>query len=187
MINLNATNCASRIIQALPNKLVIEETVMQELEVGRLRGRIDADITERLVVNGLIEIVRLSKEGLGHFEALIAGSAIDTLDDGEAATIAYALEADAIPLVDERKAHRICRERFPAFQLASTMDLLTHPDVEKSLGVSELAEAVFRSLVDARMRVFTDHIDWVVDLIGSDRASKCVSLPRRVRERFGRR
>jgi predicted nucleic acid-binding protein len=187
MINLNATNCALHIIQALPHKLVIEEAVMQELEVGRLRGRTDADITERLVVHNVIEIVRLSRGGLDHFEALIAGSAIDTLDDGEAATIAYALEADAIALIDERKAHRICRERFPGLQVASTMDLLTHPDVEKSLGVSELAEAVFRCLVDARMRVFTDHIDWVVNLIGSDRASKCVSLPRTVRERFGRR
>jgi predicted nucleic acid-binding protein len=187
IINLNATGRAAQIIKALPSRLVIEQTITEELEFGRLRGRSDADITERLVADGVIEIVRLATGGLGHFEVLTVGAAVDTLDDGEAATIAYALEASAIPVIDERKAHRICRERFPALRLVSTMDLLMHPSVEKALGLSELADAVFQSLISARMRVFTDHIDWVVNLIGLERASRCPSLPRNVRERFGQR
>lgn len=187
IINLNATNRGSQIIQALPNKLVIERTIIEELEFGRLRGRSDADITERLAADGIIEIVRLGAGGLDRFETLIAGSAIDTLDDGESATIAYALEADAIPLIDERKAHRICRDRFPSLPVGSTLDLLAHPNVERTLGSIELADAVFQALFTARMRVFVHHIQWVIDLIGSERARRCISLPRNARERFQER
>jgi len=184
LINLNATNRASQIIQALPNKLVVEQTVIEELQFGRLRGRSDADIAERLAADGVIEIGRLATGGLDHFETLVAGSAVDTLDDGEAATIAFALEKSAIPLIDERKAHRICRERFPSLQVASTLELLAHPNVETALGRSELADAVFQALLTARMRVFIEYVDWVIELIGNDRATRCVSLPRNVRERL---
>jgi predicted nucleic acid-binding protein len=186
IINLNATDRASQIIQALPNKLVVEQTIIEELEFGRSRGRSDADITERLAADGVIEIVRLGAAGLKHFEMLIAGSAIDTLDDGEAATIAFALEAGAIPLIDERKAHRICRDLFPSLQVGSTLDLLKHPNVERVLG-GELADAVFQALIMARMRVFTEHVDWVIKLIGPERASRCASLPRNVRQAFRER
>lgn len=183
LINLNATNRASQIIQALPNKLVVEQTVIEELQFGRLRGRSDADIAERLAADGVIEIDRLAT-GLDHFETLVAGSAVDTLDDGEAATIAFALEKSAIPLIDERKAHRICRERFPSLQVASTLELLAHPNVETALGRSELADAVFQALLTARMRVFIEYVDWVIKLIGNERATRCVSLPRNVRKRL---
>ena len=183
IINLNATNRATQIIHALPNKLVIEQTVMEELELGRLRGRGDADTAERLAATGVIEVVRLGPEGLDHFEALVAGPAVDTLDDGEAATIALAVETRAIPVIDERKAHRICRDRFPSLQVRSTLALLAYPNVETALGPIELADAVFQALITARMRVFTDYIDWVVSLIGPQRAAKCMSLPRNVRER----
>lgn len=161
IINLSATNRAAQIIRALPNKLVIEKTVMEELELGRLRGKSDADTVERLAETGVIEIVRLGPTGLDHFETLVSGPAIDTLDDGEAATIALAVEVGAVPVIDERKAHRICRDRFPSLQARSTLDLMVHPNVEATLGLDELAEAVFQALITARMRVFANHLDWV--------------------------
>ena len=44
----------------------------------------------------------------------------------EAATIAYALAHAGTALIDEHKATRICRERFPALRLACTTDVLIH-------------------------------------------------------------
>jgi predicted nucleic acid-binding protein len=183
IINLSATNRAAQIIRALPNKFVIEQTVIEELELGRLRGRSDADTAERLAATGVIEIGRLGPVGLDHFETLIAGPAIDTLDDGEAATIALAVEIGAVPVIDERKAHRICRDRFPTLQVASTPELLAHPNIETALGLNELADAVFQALITARMRVLADQMDWVLGLIGPQRASQCLSLPRSARDR----
>jgi hypothetical protein len=94
---------------------------------------------------------------------------------------AYATESGAIPVIDERKAKRICRERYPQVLLGCTVDLFTHPAVEASLGQSGLRDAVFAALQHARMRVLPQHIEWVVRLIGEDRARDCPSLPRAAR------
>jgi hypothetical protein len=42
----------------------------------------------------------------------------------------------------------------------------------------------FQALPTARMRVFMEYVDWVIKLIGNERATRCVSLPRNVRERL---
>jgi len=100
---------------------------------------------------------------------LVAGSAADTLDDGEAATLACALERGGIAVIDERKALRLCGARFPGLATASSLDLLSHGAVVGALGTKALAEAVFRALRDARMQVFDRHLDWAVELIGKEK------------------
>ena len=184
VININATGCPRRVIEVLPNRVAVVDIVRGELEGGRSRQRQDADLLNDLVVSGLVEIVELDPAGEDHFETLVVGPASMTLDDGEAATIAYAVSQNAIALIDERKATRLCERRFPDLQLACTVDLFTHPQVSEALGKDRLAEAVFNALCHGRMRVFPQHIDWVIDLIGVDRAGQCASLPSRVRK-FG--
>jgi len=107
---------------------------------------------------------------------LVAGAASETLDDGEAATIAYAAEQGAVVILDERKGTRICATRFPNLGLISTLDVLLHPKVREALGNDALADAVFAALRDARMAVFPCHRDEVLQLIGSERAVRCLSL-----------
>jgi predicted nucleic acid-binding protein len=177
VINLNATGCAREIVTALPNRMMVVDVVTTELEQGRRRDRQDADLLKELVAVGLIEIVTLGKPAAPHFEELVIGPAARTLDDGEAATIAYAIEKDAIPLVDERKANRLCAERFPQLRVGCTVDIFTHPEILQSLGSEKLAGAVFKALYHGRMRVFPHHIEWVLALIGAERAALCRSLP----------
>ena len=179
-INLNATGCAPDVIQAVPNDLVMVDIVHNELSNGLCKGRNDANLTARLITDGHLQLVQLHDSGWRCFEELVSGDATETLDDGEAATIAFALENSGIPLVDERKAMRICAERFSTLSLASTVDLFAHPDVQRALGQDALGEAVFNALQRARMHVQAHQIDWVVALIGSDRAAQCKSLPKRV-------
>jgi predicted nucleic acid-binding protein len=176
-INLNATGCAPTILRALPNPVVIVDIVQDDRE----KGRKDADVTRAMIEAGLIETVELGPVGLTHFEPLVVGAAADTLDDGEAATLAYALQIGGTPIIDERKANRICVTRFGGMQTAASVDLFAHQAVQDALGPAALAEAVFLALRDARMRVFPHHIDWVVNLIGQDRAQQCPSLPRAAR------
>ena len=116
-----------------------------------------------------------------YFEELVVGPADTTLDDGEAATIAYALTHTSTALIDERKAMRICAQRFPNLRVASTVDVLNHPEVQRELGTDALADAVFNALVRGRMRVLPHQLEWVVALIGADRAALCHSLSRRAR------
>ena len=182
IINLNSTGHAPEIVRALPNKLVVVDTVPGELDEGRERGRQDAELLNSLVAAGLIEIVKLNDTCAIHFEKLVIGPASMTLDDGEAATIAYAFVHEGIAIIDERKATRICGEMFPELRIGSTVDILAHPDVWRRLGKQLLAEAVLSALRSGRMRVLPHHIEWVVDLIGPEQAAACPSLPKAVRK-----
>lgn len=177
VINLNATGCADEILRTLPHRVVVMDVVADELEGGRPKGRRDAERLAELVKAGLIAIATLDEPGLLHFEGLVAGAGPETLDDGEAATIAYALATHARAFIDERKAIRLCATRYPQMNLGCTVDLLAHQAVQSALGASRQADAVHCALRDARMRVMPQHMDWVVALIGDSRASECPCLP----------
>lgn len=181
VINLNATGCAPLILKALPNRILVVDVIPGELDTGRARGRQDADRLQQLIAAGFIDTVSLGDAGWEHFEGMVSGPAADTLDDGEAATIAYAAEQGAIAVIDETKATRICGVKFPAVQLISTVDLLLHSDVRLALGETAFADAVFAALRDARMAVFPRHYDVIVGIVGSERAVECLSLPKRFR------
>ena len=181
IINLNASGCAEAILDALPNRFLVVLEVRLELEEDQRTGRNDATALNALVASGQVEIAQLGDSDIQHFSDLVTGPAAQTLDDGEAATIAYALEHGAVALIDERKANRICTERFPALVTGSTVDLLAQGNVQAALGHDRLAEAVFHALRHGRMRVLPHHVPWVVDLIGQTRAARCPSLPRSVR------
>ena len=178
VINLNATGRARDIVQALGSRFVVVDVVQAELDAGRRSGRGDADLLNGLLADRLFELVQLDVAAMVHFEQLVIGPAIATLDDGEAATIAYSITACATAAIDERKATAMCLQRFPALSLCSTVDILARPDVQNSLGKDELSAAVFRALIHGRMRVLPHNVQWVVDLIGPEQASACTSLPR---------
>ncbi len=181
VINLNATGRSADILDALPNRMAIVEEVSFEMRNGR-RNRInDADELSALVSANHVEIVQLGDLGMQHFEDLVVGSTAKTLDDGEAATIAYAIQQNAIALIDERKANRICVERFPELETGCTVDLFAHPLAHETLGPKGLADAVYNALYHGRMRVLPHHVNWVIDLIGQDRAANCLSIPNSLR------
>jgi predicted nucleic acid-binding protein len=181
IINLNATGCARDIVEACASRFVAVDVVQAELEDGRRNGRHDADLLNSLMADGFFELVQLDAVAAGHFESLVIGPAVLTLDDGEAATIAYAITQNAIAVIDERKATNICAQRFPDLAICSTVDILARPEVRQKLGNEKLAAAVFRALVHGRMRVFPQQFEWVIALIGSERAAACTSLPQVVR------
>ena len=181
VINLHATGRAELILPALPNRIVVVEEVVRELEGGRRTGRTDAVALEGWIAGGLVETARLGAAGRGHFGELANGRAAETLDDGEAATVAGALERDAVALIDERKATRICGDRFPHLLTACTVDVLAQRDVRAACGLDGIAEAIFEALHRGRMRVPEHYGQWVVEVIGLERAARCRSLPRRFR------
>ena len=181
VINLIATGCAPTILAALPNPIVAVDVIPNELDTGRSRGRLHAERLKEIVAAGHIEIVALGDTGWLHFETLVAGPALETLDDGEAATIAYAAEQGAVAILDEKKGTRICSARFPNVVSVSTVDILLHPKVREALGDETFTDAIFAALRDARMAVFPHHLDEVLRLIGPERAARCSSLSKRFR------
>ncbi len=183
-INLAATGGAHRILQALSRPLAITDVALGELERGRPKGRQAADEVAALVHMKLIQVVPLTVDDEALFLSLVAGLASETLDDGEAATLACAVRLGACAVIDERKATNLAARRFTDLEVRSTCDLLLGPDVRAALGAAGLADALFAALTDARMRVPENNAVAVVDLIG-DRAASCLSIPARFRRSGG--
>lgn len=181
VINLNATGCASKIIQAQPHPLVVTDNAVVELMRGTRNGHRDGDMLQSLIGAGTVQRVQLGEDGNGIYAELVEGSALHTLDDGEAATIGYAHEIGGVAMIDEKKARTICEARFSGLTVLSTVDLLAHRLVADALGEQGQADAIINALRDARMRVPPHQIEMVVGLIGKEAAAGCHSLPRAVR------
>lgn len=187
VINLNACGSATEILRAVPNPVLVVSVVIDELRAPTRSMRNDAALLATLVRDELISEVSIEDLKQDHFERLVLGDDADTLDDGEAATIACAVEKQGVAIIDERKAKRICRVRFTQLQIASTVDLIGLDVVASALGPRLHAESIFKALMLGRMRVLPEHLDWVIGLIGTKRAAQCLSLPAhaRVAKSFG--
>lgn len=177
IINLNGSGLALEILTAVDHKFLVAEDVVQEIALGIETGRPDAKLLTNLIEAGAIQPVTLGTAGLELFEQITIGESFQTLDDGEAATIALAAELNAAAVIDEKKGRRICFERAPAVSLIGSVEIFLHPDVQQALG-NRLANVVFSALSVARMQVLPEHQAWVVELLGVDRAGLCRSLPR---------
>jgi predicted nucleic acid-binding protein len=181
IINLNATGRARDIIQAQPGSLVVTESAFAELAAGAKKGHDDHAQLDALINIGAVRIVTLGESGDSIYASLVEGSAVRTLDDGEAATIGYAYEAGAIALIDERKARTICGRDFPHLSVASTIDFLMHELVAGALTARGQVEAIVNALRNARMRIPPHQIELVIKLIGEKNVAACDSIPKKVK------
>jgi predicted nucleic acid-binding protein len=182
VINLNATARATDIIKCVRNKFLVTDNACSELDAGGKSGHRDYAKLVELIDAGLVHRAQLGARGVAVYESLVAGSTLETLDDGEAATIAHAHECGGIALIDERKARTLCSASFPGLIVASTIELLMHETVATALGPESQADAVVNALILARMRVPAEYLARVKALIGPERVALCTSLPKATRE-----
>jgi predicted nucleic acid-binding protein len=182
VINLMATGYARGIIGLLPHPFFVTSNACSELREGAQKGYGDHAELTRLIADGIVMEVALSDTALPFYEQLVAGSNTQTLDDGEAATIACAWTMSAVALLDERKARKLCASMFPSLSLLSSAELLMHQSILDRFGTERQAELVFNALKVGRMRVLPEHVEKIIGIIGEDRAAECSSLPKGVRK-----
>jgi predicted nucleic acid-binding protein len=179
VIGLNASGQARRVIELVERRVIIPDNAATELEIGAQFGHDDAKQLDILVAEGLVERMQLKGLAAEMYTALIDGTYGETLDDGEAATIALAAQSAAVAVLDERKARRMCGQHFPNVVQGCTAQWLL---AATALGEATQAEAMVKALRKGRMRVPTEFIDAVIALIGREAAAACSSLPRLVRQ-----
>jgi predicted nucleic acid-binding protein len=182
VINLNATGRAADIIKAIGSPFFVTKNASSELANGSAKGHRDHDQLLELIDFGYVRTISLQPAGLRIYESLIKGSTTATLDDGEAATIACAHEISAIALIDERKARALCRASFPKLPVLCAAELLMHDLIAEGLGADGRMNALLNALTVARMRVPPELLLQVTNLIGAERAAKCLSLPKTARQ-----
>lgn len=183
VIGLNASGEARRVIELIERRVIVPDNAGNELAIGARFGHDDGAQLDALVAAGLVERLRLEGEAVTTYTALIDSTYGETLDDGEAATIALAVQHGAVAVLDEKKARRMCGQYFPHVVLGCTAQWLLGV---AALGRTAHAEAMINALRKGRMRVPPEFLDAVVTLIGAEAAAGCPSLPRLVRQTFMR-
>lgn len=179
VIGLNASGHARQVIGMSKCQVIVPDNASNELAIGASFGHDDGVQLDALVAAGLVERMVLDEAALMIYEALIDGTYGETLDDGEAATIALAVQHGGVAVLDEKKARRMCGRHFPRVVQGCTAQWLLSA---AALGKATHAEAMLNALRKGRMRVPTEFIDGVVALIGIEAAAACPSLPRLIRQ-----
>lgn len=181
IINLVASGLSEQILSGIKNPIYVVDEIIPELERGSEKGCHDADVLNNLINDRIVTCVSLNDDGWEQFEKLVSGSAKTSLDDGEASTLAYCAIHGAIPIIDEKKANRICKEAYSSLISISSVALFRLAEDSQDITEKHLSDAVFSALINGRMRVMEQHLNWVIDLVGIERASRCTSLPQKSR------
>ena len=176
-INLAATGRMEEVLGALSVPVGVSRTALCELERGKARGYDAFAQVEALVGQGLITTLELDVEDEALFLDLVSGDTAETLDDGEAATLALAFRMKAVAAIDERKATALAGRRFSSLIVRSTTELLFDALPYENEGGGPLAEALFEALRGARMRVPAQLLQRVAEVLGAERVQLCRSLP----------
>ena len=181
LINIAASGYCVEILASLGRKCLAETIVWRELSDHIEKYDINKNI-ELAVSNEHLDIGDMVSHESTMFLNLITAPHPNTLDDGEAATIAVAHFRGSIAIIDEKKGRRIAETFAPPVQIMSTLDLFRM--IENNCNSKDvcLNSALFNSLTQARMRVPVEHETWVINRLSSQQIEQCQSLPRRLRE-----
>ncbi len=178
VINLLGSNFGDRVLEAFPGEVRIVGQAFREVRRHPVTG---LDATGELLDwknRRLVAVVSLEPKHQDLFGDLTSQNLAQSLDDGEAATIAYAMTRSdpMVPVIDEKKATKIFRARWPRAVLLDTVRLFQVLVELDLLSVSAARDTVFSALKHARMQVRYEMRAWVVELIGEDLAIQCPSL-----------
>lgn len=176
LINLHASRYGGRIIDALPNAIIVSKIVVSEMEHETSKTKGGQQFMKDLVGTSKVSLATMNNREYGLFESLVTG--VPSLGDGEASTIVIGVSRGLLPVIDERRgrqrAHVLLSGKHPGWSL----DLFRHPQVLAELGPREARDALYYALRDGRMRIDELHCDVVVSVIGVERALECTSLPK---------
>ncbi len=176
LINLHASRSGDRILEALPNDVLVPEIVAAELERETAKTKGKQQFFRNLVARCNVGLIALNDCEYQVFGSLVSGS--PSLGDGEAATIAIAVVRRHRPIIDERQGRLRVNADFSVESPGWSLDIFRHPRVVAALGAIDAANALYLALRDGRMRIHENHCDHVVSIIGLQRALECNSLPR---------
>lgn len=171
IINFLGTAIADRLIRNIGEPVVVAAEAFAEVRRHPIRGEDSKSALAGLASQGLLKVVELGEKGRAIFRELVSEDLTGGLDDGEAATIAAAMEhsVSAVVVIDEKKATRIIGERWPDRCCVDTVTVLAQPQLRAGLSDDAFAAAVFSALVHARMSVPLHGREWTCKLIGAER------------------
>jgi hypothetical protein len=156
----------------------VDEITLREVSIDPFTGRSAKALLEGLRNRKLLQTVKMTDNTFDLFLSLSGAVPPDDLDDGEAATLAQAASGNCVPVLDEKKATRVCLTRFPELALLNSMDIIAAPEMCNQVGMDGVAEMIFLALQNSKMRVASRERQWVLELLGEERIAQCTSFGR---------
>ena len=150
LINLAATGKTDAVRLALGCEFHVARQAFNEAELDPVTGRRHANHLQPLVDAAVLKVAALDEATQELFVDLSS-----SVGDGEAATIAFGLNAGALIVTDDGPAIEAWRRRTSAAAL-STVGLLRCREVEAALGLDGLRACIMLALTVGRMRVLPD-------------------------------
>lgn len=175
LINILATGFAREIFTAIQEPCLVPQAVASEVHRDP-RDRKKVEPLGAYVNGGIIKIVDFNDRSLETFVSLVGGDLEESLDDGEAATLAIAHDQGFVAAIDENKARNLASRRFPNLSCVRTVDLLRRPELLVALSSAPHLEAVTGALEFGRMQIPAEHRQWIRALLGDDRADQFPAL-----------
>ncbi len=177
VINLAAAGKMDVVRMALGCEFRVVRTAYEEAELDPGSGLRHTNHLQPLVDAGVLVVVDLDDDE----QALLVEVAAE-VGDGEAATIAHALNVGGVLVTDDGLAAEVWRSRTDAHTL-STIELLRKSPVEATLGLDDLRVCTLQALMVGRMRAFQRDEAWLEALLLPEQLVSCRSLRSAVRER----
>ncbi|MFO1434498.1 MAG: hypothetical protein U1F76_31195 [Candidatus Competibacteraceae bacterium] len=178
IISFLGSGAAERLLSALPGPVLMADWTFREVLRDPSSRIPPLSLRQALADTGLLEIRALDDTQIQLYLELTSAENKYRLDDGEAATVALAVGCGAIPVLDEDKARRAYRSRFPGGLLESTAGLFRRLNEGHRLPPDELRTVLYQALHQARMHVVREEKEWVLLTLGLELARQCRSLGR---------
>ena len=175
IINILGSGKPIDVLSSLNRTIMVEKTVLQEVTFDPFTRKSADTIISELLDLGCITQVTMCNDSYMDFLDMVSAPSPNGLDDGEAATIAYAnIYKEIIAVIDEKKGLRVASERYPNLTLATSLDIFSDPNLLSN--GHDVAGLVYSALIKSRMRVPSHWEEWVINLIGVDKARQCRSI-----------
>jgi predicted nucleic acid-binding protein len=164
LINLLGCGNPKLVLKALSARCMVEDHVIREVTRHPIDGH-DVNTTfSELLSLGLIHQARLDDASYEVFLSLVAGSPLDSLGQGESATLALAASLRGAAVLDDGKARRIAEKRFAQLSLATSVTLFRIAAKKADMNTEQARTLVGMAIQNSRMRVLPEDRKWVDSL-----------------------
>jgi predicted nucleic acid-binding protein len=163
---INVLGCGSpeRILGPFGRNCVVEEGTLKEVIRNPFDGQPAAVYTSKLISAGHLTVVRMNDASYAHYIQLVGGNPEEALGHGESAALAYAQEAVATVVLDDRKARRIGRTVFPNCPQSTSVALFRKAAELAGMTKEEIGVLVKLACDKARMHILVEDREWIRDL-----------------------
>ena len=153
VINLLGSGKAEKCLKGLAIPCLIEERTFAEIKRHPIPGLCHVAALDELERNALLSVHRMTRDEYEIYLSLVSGTATKSLDDGESAAIAIAVMRGCAVVLDDRKARRVHRDRFPSVQMSSSLRLFIAAGERAGWPKERIAEYVEAARRTARMNI----------------------------------